>query len=848
MPKAEYPILQFDGGENSDADPRDLERGESALLRGFYADRKGMLRPAGGMLGDSSVPASKLGGLLSVDLDNATPMARLLGHDGTSVANAPASLSLTTTRPVLSFFDGGIHIADGTLGANAAKRMYYRIQDRQAIGGSDGLPGSWTEVDIANPMTPTPARVAVSSDEAGRAISIGTAGNTMYEIGPGPDEVIEFFNMSSVSLEVFIFYHPNQNIVVEDNPGTGNIVIWIPWNGSTTPSASTLVNAINTQSKMLSAALGPDGLSYTGGGNFALIEANIGIPIGSGNTTLGKTDNFDNGTGTLWYYSTPSYTSFVMRNRGVSGRTFASPTSAAPVVTVNGNEFQITDAPTHFKGDIFEFVPNAAGCVSVHFSSEKDDDAVLPTTTVQFAISYVYHGHFDTAPVPQGIGVKLYGNYGYNATAMIHTNGIPNGVDVVRVWARDGERSDWLLFCEFDLAKGYRFFSQADWQSLSASGITHVMQTGPVRVNEFGSATYRSVNGYDPKDSIGATYRAAAFAAGRMFAFGIRQNGKIDTDRVIVSPAGKPGLLPEKNFIVFSTEDGDQYNVAEAVGDRIMAFKNRKAYVIDVSGNEPSTYYVAGEYEGMGIEDRNQIARTDMGLFFINSNGMYVWDGQQKPVSLIQGKIEHWWRANYPVDIDLKPVNAKVSVGFSPLARKVIAILDDITAVFDMNTQGFSIIENPAHAAILANMQWTGSDLVMGRTGTTGMKYSDVSIIQPKAKLRTVFITNNVPGSRKKLKRIQVTFNRALITGEPAKLRLTYKLDSKTEVPIAGTALVQLNVGTGLSAYQHVISPSETCYSVQVGLENINDTSGNEWPADLNILDISVIYKPKRPK
>lgn len=839
MPKAEFPILQFDGGENSDADPRDLGQGEVAELRGFFTDRKGMLRPAGGMVSESSVLASRLGGLLSIDLDNGT--SAVLCHDGSAVSNAPATLSLSTDRPVLSFFDGGIHIADGTLGNGGAKRMYFRAQDRRGLPSGALTAGQWVSVVVsdedAHPMDATTATVAVSSDEAGRATSTGTPDTAAYEIGAGPDQVIVFSNLASFSIDVFIFYTNNATITVEDMIGSGRVLVHIPWNGSTTPSAATLVNAINTQSSLVSAALGAQGSLYTGSGPYVLVEADIAVDP-AGTTTSGTTDNFDNGKGTFWYYSNPALGNFRMRNRGPEGRTFGTVTPNAPSVGVSGNDFTISNAPDHSKGDILEFIPNASGCVAIHFTSEKDEDAVLPTTTVQFAISYVWHGYFDTPPVAQGLGIKLYGGYGYNAEALINHASIPDGVDIVRVWARDGDRSDWLLFCEFDLRKGYRFFSQADFQSLATTTITNVAKAGPVRVNEFGSASYRSVNGYDPKDAIGASYRAAAFAAGRMFAFAVRQAGVVDGDRVLVSPAGKPGLLPERNFIVFSTEDGDQYNVAEALGDRIMAFKNRKAYVVDVSGNEPSTYYVAGEFDGLGIADRNQLARSDMGLFFINKNGMFVWDGNSKPASLTQGRIERWWRANYPAD-------SKVSVGFSPLARKVIAVLDDATVVYDLNSQGFSIIAHAALGTMLSNMQWTGSELVMGRSGATGYKYSDVGVARAGAVLRTMFMTNNAPGSRKKLKRIQVTFNRALAAGEAAKLQLLYTLDSKSETVVEGTSLVQMTVGTGISAYQHVISPSLTCYAVQVGLRS----KGSEvWPADLDILDISLIYKPKRPK
>ena len=47
MPKDVVKIDGFDGGQNDNADPRDIEPEESAFLQDFLTDRKGRLRNIG---------------------------------------------------------------------------------------------------------------------------------------------------------------------------------------------------------------------------------------------------------------------------------------------------------------------------------------------------------------------------------------------------------------------------------------------------------------------------------------------------------------------------------------------------------------------------------------------------------------------------------------------------------------------------------------------------------------------------------------------------------------------------------------------------------------------------------
>ena len=46
MPKASLNINKFDGGMNTESDPRDIAENQFALLSGCYVDKKGIIRTA----------------------------------------------------------------------------------------------------------------------------------------------------------------------------------------------------------------------------------------------------------------------------------------------------------------------------------------------------------------------------------------------------------------------------------------------------------------------------------------------------------------------------------------------------------------------------------------------------------------------------------------------------------------------------------------------------------------------------------------------------------------------------------------------------------------------------------
>ena len=54
---------------------------------------------------------------------------------------------------------------------------------------------------------------------------------------------------------------------------------------------------------------------------------------------------------------------------------------------------------------------------------------------------------------------------------------------------------------------------------------------------------------------------------------------------MLKSPIGKYNILPKDNFIDVAINDGDEITALEYFKDKILQFKKRKVFVINVSGD-----------------------------------------------------------------------------------------------------------------------------------------------------------------------------------------------------------------------------------------------------------------------
>ena len=153
--------------------------------------------------------------------------------------------------------------------------------------------------------------------------------------------------------------------------------------------------------------------------------------------------------------------------------------------------------------------------------------------------------------------------------------------------------------------------------------------------------TFRLINGYKHNvDSIIARYKTAVLANGVVYIGNIRQNGRNYHDRMIKSAIGPDGkgffdVFPSDNFLDVAVEDGDAIIALAEYSDRLLQFKRKGVYVINISGDFE---YVEDHQLFMGVNHPGAVVRIANGIAWVNQNGCYLYGGEGI-VNLITNKI-----------------------------------------------------------------------------------------------------------------------------------------------------------------------------------------------------------------
>ena len=114
------------------------------------------------------------------------------------------------------------------------------------------------------------------------------------------------------------------------------------------------------------------------------------------------------------------------------------------------------------------------------------------------------------------------------------------------------------------------------------------------------------------------------------------QNGEIFGDRMIKSPINKYNILPKSNFIDVAINDGDEITALAYYKDKILQYKKRKVFVINISGDFE---FLEDTFENAGVLlGQSCVTKTPYGIVWANKSGCYIYDGSQL-VNLIDNVI-----------------------------------------------------------------------------------------------------------------------------------------------------------------------------------------------------------------
>jgi len=365
----------------------------------------------------------------------------------------------------------------------------------------------------------------------------------------------------------------------------------------------------------------------------------------------------------------------------------------------------------------------------------------------------------------------------------------------LKYYLKDTESDIWYLQFYIDIEKNKVYSTTSNF---SASGINDTAnKCFKFSIPRSKMLNFNEIDSYEAEtlipqelaeksiEELVCDYKAAVVANNRLYVGNIRQNSIIYPDRMIKSPIGKYNILPSSNFIDVAINDGDEITALEYYKDRILQFKNKKVFAINVSGDFE---FLEDTFDNVGISKPCQVTKTPFGIVWANKQGCFVYDGQ-KLTNLIEGKLgtesfqsaitnNYWYVGDSP------------NIAYVQKTKKLIITSDSedwpITArvdgyIYDFTSQAWTF----THKQFAANAQPTStlsqsgnySNFVKDNNGdilyfvnTAGtdsiMKWSDSSSVHTIAN-RDVFYfitkdyTFSGPSIRKKIYKVYVTFKAA---------------------------------------------------------------------------------------
>ena len=142
-------------------------------------------------------------------------------------------------------------------------------------------------------------------------------------------------------------------------------------------------------------------------------------------------------------------------------------------------------------------------------------------------------------------------------------------------------------------------------------------------------------------------------------------------DRMLRSDTDRFDTFPDDgtHFIDVATSDGESIVALESVGDKLIQYKEKTAYLIKVTSEGEE---LVSTWSGAGIKNSCQVAKSNEGIFWVNSNGIYYYDGEKlSNVSSDKFRIDNW--------LTNEDFKRPVIVGYDKYSNKLIILTTNIS-------------------------------------------------------------------------------------------------------------------------------------------------------------------------
>jgi len=295
--------------------------------------------------------------------------------------------------------------------------------------------------------------------------------------------------------------------------------------------------------------------------------------------------------------------------------------------------------------------------------------------TYEFAQTFIYDDTQESMPTAMTgtitiasskyIQIKVIANHPYNSR-------ISGG----RIYMRDSTvKGEYELIADIDLSKGCRSNLEGEYTGWSTAYSQARVLTCTVNLASNNLDTFETLNGYSSSvqynhiSGSGTGYKTSSISNRRKFIANVKVEDSTGTiveqpDRLMYSEINKFDTFTPFNFIDIGVNDGEEFVKLESYGDRLLAYKNRTLYIINIGGGSDTQWFLESSHQNMGVQFHAAVTKTPFGVVWANKNGLYLYDGSR--ITNLQTKIiESEWESFIDTDS---------MVGYEPTHKHVVVI------------------------------------------------------------------------------------------------------------------------------------------------------------------------------
>ena len=148
---------------------------------------------------------------------------------------------------------------------------------------------------------------------------------------------------------------------------------------------------------------------------------------------------------------------------------------------------------------------------------------------------------------------------------------------------------------------------------------------------------FSELKGYGSTEAIYAAGKCSAIVGSNKYLGNFTQAGVTYEDQIIRSDILNHDIYPSNNFVEVAPNDGDEIVALMPFGEELLVFKKRTMYVLSgAAGADLTEVSLEADYPGLGILQASQACETEKGVAWINSAGLYLYDGDVSNLSELQ--------------------------------------------------------------------------------------------------------------------------------------------------------------------------------------------------------------------